>query len=114
MHLINNIDDSTMLDICKIIGVYLDNSIQAVTNLKEKYINIDMYIDGEILVISISNNYGGIIELDKLEESGYTLKGEEHGYGLTLAKEIIESNKKLSNEKRISKDTFTQILKIKM
>ncbi len=112
--LINNIDDSAMLDICKIIGVYVDNSIQAVENLKDKYINIEMYLDKSKLIISISNNYEGIIEIDKLENHGYTTKEKGHGYGLALAKEIIDNNKKLSNEKKITKETFTQILKIKM
>ena len=112
--LINNIDDSTMLDICKVIGVYLDNSIQAVKDLDERYINIEMYLEENQLVIAISNNYVGLIEIDKIDDKGYTSKGEGHGYGLTLAKEIIDNNKKLLNEKRISKDVFTQILKIKM
>ena len=52
--------------------------------------------------------------MKRLEEKGYTSKGKGHGYGLTLAKSIIDNNKKLSSEKRISKNTFTQILKIKM
>lgn len=112
--LINNIDDSMMLDICKVIGVYIDNAVQEVENLKEKYINIEMYLDNKDLIISISNNYGGRIELDKLENSGYTTKEKGHGYGLTLVKEIIDNNKKLSNQKMITKETFTQMLKIKM
>lgn len=112
--LINNINESTMLDICQIIGVYLDNSIQAVQNLKEKYINVEMYLNNSTLIISISNTYEGTIDLDKIDERGYTSKGQGHGYGLTLSKEIIDNNKKLSNEKRVSKGIFTQILKIKM
>ena len=112
--LINNIDDFIMLDICKIIGVYTDNAIQEVEKLEEKYINIEMYLDNSDLIISISNNYSGIIELDKIEDSGYTTKEAGHGYGLTLAKQIVDNNKKLSNKKMITQDTFTQMLKIKM
>ena len=112
--LINKIDDSTMLDICKIIGVYLDNAIQAVENLKDKYVNIEMYLENKDLVISISNNYQNVIDIEKIEEKGYTSKGDGHGYGLTLTKEIIDNNKKLSNQKKMSKEIFTQMLKIKM
>ena len=112
--LINNIDDTTLLDICKIIGVYLDNAIQEVTNIENKNINIEMYIIDEFLEIAISNNYKNPIEIDKLEEKGYTNKGKGHGYGLSLTKEIINNNKKLSNEKNISKEYFTQILKIEL
>ncbi len=112
--LINKLDDTDMLDICQIIGVYIDNAIEAVDNFKEKYINIEMYLDTENLVFSISNYYEGEIELEKLEQKGYTTKGVGHGYGLNLTKKIIENNKKLKNEKKISKEIFTQILKIKM
>ena len=109
-----NLDDSLMLDICKVIGVYVDNAIEEVKKLKRKYVNIEIYLEEKDLIISVSNNYAGIIDLDKLEEKGYTSKEKGHGYGLTLAKEIIDNNKKLSNSKVITKDSFTQMLKIKM
>ena len=112
--LINNLNDSDMLDICQIIGVYIDNAIEAVIDIKDKYINFDMYLENNYLVFEISNYYKGKIELDKLEEKGYTTKSNGHGYGLSLTKEIISSNKKLKNEKRLSKETFTQVLKIKI
>ena len=109
-----NIDDSLMLDICKVVGVYLDNSIQAVETLTSKQILIEFYLENKDLVIAVSNNYNGTIELEKLEKKGYSSKGEGHGYGLALAKDIINKNKKLLNEKKLSKKTFSQILKIKM
>lgn len=111
--LINNLNDSDMLDICQIIGVYIDNAIEAVINIKDKYINIDMYLEEKKLIFEISNYYEGKIELEKLEEKGYTTKFNGHGYGLSLTKQIITNNKKLNNEKRLSKETFTQVLKIK-
>ena len=62
--------------------------------------------------IEISNSYNNIIDINKLDKRGYTSKGKQHGYGLSLVKEIINNNSLLSNEKRISKDIFTQVLKI--
>ena len=99
-----NINESLMLDICKIIGVYIDNAIQEVKKLNKKYILMELYMYNEQLVIRIANNYKGIIEIDKIESKGYTTKGENHGYGLTLAKQIIDNNSKLSNTKEINKD----------
>jgi two-component system sensor histidine kinase AgrC len=113
-NLIESIDDSTMLDICKIIGVYLDNAIDATKNLEEKYINFEMYLEDKILNISISNNYEGYIDIDNIEKKGNTTKGAGHGYGLALSKKIIDENNRLMNQKNISKECFTQILKIKM
>ena len=112
--LINNLNDSVMLDICQIVGVYIDNAVEAVVNINDKYVNIDMYLENNCIVFEITNYYEGNIDLEKLEEKGYTTKSNGHGYGLSLTKEIISKNKKLKNEKRVSKETFTQILKIKM
>ena len=54
------------------------------------------------------------IELNKLDQKGYTTKGFGHGYGLCLVKKILENNKRLINERKISKELFVQMLKIKM
>lgn len=112
--LINSLENSDILSVCQVIGVYLDNAIQAVTNIKKKYINIDMYLDDDNLVFEISNYYEGKLEINKIEEKGYTTKGNGHGYGLSLANSIISKNKKLINEKRLSDSIFTQVLKIKI
>lgn len=108
------LDDDLMLDICKIIGVYLDNAINAVKRIRKKYITIEMYKENNMLVISVSNNYIGKIDIEKLDEVGYSNTGNGHGYGLPLTKKIISENKKLMNEKKLSKNVFTQILKIKL
>ena len=109
-----NVNNSLMLDICKIIGVFVDNAIDEVIELKEKHIEISIFFEEDYLVISVSNNYKNKIDIENIGKSGYTIKGTGHGYGLSLVKEIIQNNNKLINEKKISKKVFTQVLKIKM
>jgi len=109
-----NIDHGLMLDICKIIGVFIDNAIEEVNKLNDKYVEIDIYHLNGDLNISVSNNYGENIDITKIDEKGYTTKGKGHGYGLALVKEIIDKNKYLENNKSITENTFTQILKIKL
>ena len=108
------LEDKLLLDICQIIGVYLDNAIEAVKEIKEKYINIDMYSENENIIISVTNNYNNQIDIERMEQKGYTTKGEGHGYGLAITKDIISKNNKLSNEKRINKKMFSQLLIIKI
>lgn len=110
-----NLDEDLVLKICKILGVFLDNAIEAVKGLKKKEIAIDMYnIDNE-LCIDITNNFEGNLDLDKINNMKYTTKGEGHGYGLTLVNNILnEESDKLENEKSINRNAFTQTLKIKM
>ena len=110
-----DLDEDLVLKICKILGVFLDNAIEAVKSLKKKEIAIEMYnIDNE-LCIDITNNFKGNLNLDKINNMKYTTKGEGHGYGLTLVNKLLEEESdKLENEKSINRDTFTQTLKIKM
>lgn len=107
-------DNLLMEDICKIVGVYLDNAIEAVENLKKHEIQIDLYQLDSFLCISVVNNCENKVDLERIYDTGYTTKTEGHGYGLALVNEIIESNSKLSKETHYSDGTFRQVLKIKM
>lgn len=110
-----NLDENLILKICKILGVFLDNAIEAVKKLKKKDIIVEIYIMNDNLCIDITNNFKGNLDLEKISNVKYTTKGEGHGYGLTLVENILnEETEKLENEKSINRDTFTQTLKIKM
>lgn len=102
--------DNTVLDICKIVGVFLDNAIEAVSYLNERFIDLEMSIENKKLYISVSNNYEGIIPVEEIENHGYTTKGKGHGYGLSLVKKLVDGNPLLRNEKGVSSDEFTQRL----
>ena len=107
------LDTNTIIDICKIIGVFIDNSIDEVKKLKNKNIDISIYLENKKLNIKVSNNYKGKIEIDRLSDEGYTSKGKGHGYGLSLVKDIIKNNNLFENKQEISKEVFSQILIIK-
>lgn len=111
---INKIESNCMVDICKIIGVFLDNAIEAVQELDEKNITIELYVENKNLIISITNNFAGYIDAENLDKAGYTTKSSGHGYGLRLVKDIIFKNERLENDREIYEDNFTQNLKIKM
>lgn len=111
---LSDIPDELAVEVCKIIGVYLDNALEEVSKYEEKIINIEFYAKKKTLCIAISNNFEGEIDFEKMDNPGYTTKENGHGYGLSLAHEIIESNDRLSSEREIKDNIFKQILKIKM
>lgn len=111
---LSDIPDELAAEVCKIIGVYLDNALEEVSKYEEKIINIEFYAEKKTLCIAISNNFEGEIDFEKMDNPGYTTKENGHGYGLSLAHEIIESNDRLSSEREIKDNIFKQILKIKM
>ncbi len=110
----SKIDSNTMIDICKIIGVFIDNAIECVSNLKKKNITIEFYVERNNIIVCITNNFEAKIDFDKLGTGDYTTKGNGHGYGLKLVKEILSRNYRLENSCELYEDNFTQNLKIKM
>ena len=110
--LTKNISTKTMLNVCQIIGVYLDNAIEAVENLKQKNILISIYkVDN--IVIEIINNKENYVDINKVDKAGYTTQEGIHGYGLSLVSKILKEDPKLINEREITQNTFKQKLIIK-
>lgn len=104
--------NDTMLDICKIVGIFLDNAIEEVDNLEDKYIVIEMYLEEDVLTITITNTFDNTKCKDNIYKAGISTKGGNHGYGLSLVKKLVHKNKKLKTRHEINDDEFTQILKI--
>lgn len=110
--LIKNISSKTILDICQIIGVFIDNAIEAVENCDNKMIIVNIYKLGDI-VIEIINNFTEEFDINKIDKLGYTTKNGMHGYGLSLVNKILKANSDLLNERTIKDKMFKQKLIIK-
>lgn len=95
-----------------IIGIYLDNAIQAAKDSKQKEINLEVYKEKKELVVIIANTYKGKIELEKLDNYGYTTKGKNHGIGLHIVKNILQSDSIFNSKKYLLDDYFVQEIKI--
>lgn len=52
---LSDIPDELAVEVCKIIGVYLDNALEEVSKYEEKIINIEFYAEKKTLCIAISN-----------------------------------------------------------
>ena len=109
-----DMDDFLVRDACTILGVYLDNAIEAVENLKKKNIFVEVYIMNGYLCFDITNNFEGFLDIDKLFKPKYTTKGGDHGYGLSLVNKIIKENESIENECEVIKNKITQRLKVKI
>lgn len=107
-----NYDNDTMLDICKIVGIFLDNAIEEVETIEDKYIVIEMYLEEDVLTITITNTFDNTKCKDNIYKAGVSTKGGNHGYGLSLVKKLVHHNKKLKTYHEINDSEFTQVLKI--
>ena len=96
-----------------LLGVYLDNAIDASKKAENKQMSIEIYPVGEDVEMIISNTYEGTINVESIGKEKYTTKGKNHGYGLMLVKRILEENKRFEAHRVLTDVVYSQKLKIK-
>lgn len=101
-------------NLCTIVGIFLDNAIQEVEPLKRKEIYIEAYIEKHKFFFNISNNYNKIIDFSNIKKEGYSTKGVDRGYGLSIVEKILQQDKSMHNVTSIIGDVFLQSLYIKL
>ena len=100
-------------ELCKILGVYLDNAIEASIISDDKNIGIEIYNRQDYVSVIISNSYCGEIDEVSINKTGYSTKGSGRGYGLSLVNKIIKSNPIFENETNVTPKLYIQKLTIK-
>lgn len=106
----NNYSIFMIKDITKILGVLLDNSIDGakISRDKEIFLNIDK--DDRYISIRIKNSIDSNKNLKKLGKKRFSTKGDGHGFGLLLVKEIIRKNRRIEMVTDIEENYFSQTL----
>ena len=107
---INKYLNDNLHDISKIIGVYIDNAIEAAVESKQRYIIIEAMIENNKLDFSISNTYSGTIDFNSIDKEGYSKKGKGRGYGLSLVQDIINRRKDIDQYREFNGIFFVQHL----
>lgn len=109
---IKNFSPKLKKDSLKIIGILIDNAIEAVIISKEKIINLEIYFEKNVLCIGISNTYKVRIK-DDIFETGISTKGKDRGYGLAIVRDILKCNKNINLKVEQDDTYFSTLLKIK-
>lgn len=109
-------DKELYYKVCKILGILMDNAIDACVDSDKKKLVVSVYTESEDLCVEIDNSYSGIVDKDGIKKKGYTTKGKNHGYGLTILNRIVDETEELEFEQSINDNDklFTSILKIKL
>jgi two-component system sensor histidine kinase AgrC len=101
-------------DLGKILGVFLDNAIEASLTSNDKKFSIEVYLNLEKeCQIIISNSFEEEINLDKMGNERFSTKGKTRGHGLLLVKHIVSNNHKFSTNTKITGNLYTQTVTIK-
>lgn len=115
-------------DVCKILGIFLDNAIEAAVNSRNPFISVGIVRIEESINITIMNSladeYVNIKSnssqtnteeanfMEKIFREGYSKKGYNRGFGLSIAKDLIERYKEISCVTEIRDGFFIQDLNI--
>lgn len=111
---LEKLDSSQVKTLCRLIGIYLDNAIDAAKESKRKLISIEIYkLDDEVQFVFSNSLKLSKIDINKIREKGYTTKGEGHGKGLYLAEKILLQSRNLKAESKIFNHLYIQKLIIK-
>lgn len=110
----DTLDPKLYYKVCKILGILLDNAIEASTETKEKHLMMDVYDDYEYLIVYIENTFKGKIDINEINNRGVSSKGKGRGLGLDIVGKILKSTEALSLEQRIDGNRFISTLKIKL
>lgn len=109
-----NLNIKSQRDLGKLLGVFLDNAIEASVNSEKKQLGIEIYTNKENeFTMIVSNTFDNEINKNKLGNEKFSTKGKERGHGLLLVKHIIGKNKIFETKTEIINDVYVQIITIK-
>lgn len=99
--------------LCKLIGIYLDNAIEAAEETRKKSMLIEVYELPSKVCFVFSNTFKKKASFDARNQKGVTTKGEGRGNGLYFASKLIDSNEWLEEKQDIVDGFYIQQLIIK-
>ena len=110
---LGRLDTRNFKDLARIIGVYVDNAIEASSSSSDKKLGIEIYMIKNNIEIIISNTYANSIDKGKIGKEKYSTKGKNRGYGLLLVKRILNDNKIITSINEITNKLYIQKIIIK-
>ena len=112
---IYNLNNNQIKDLGKILGVFLDNAIEASVNSQDKNFSIEAYLslDNKKCEFIICNSYDNIINIEKMGKERFSTKGKNRGHGLMLVNHLIKKNKIFTLKTELINGLYIQNLTIK-
>ncbi len=111
--LLKRLSESHLRQLCIVLGIYLDNALEAAEETKKTQVTLEVYeVRGDIN-FTISNTYKDLISLKDMKRKSFTTKGENHGKGLYYVGKILKKEKWLETDQIFLNNYFIQKISIK-
>ena len=105
---LGKLSEQKIKDLCKLIGVYFDNAIEAARETRKKQILIEIYELDSIIKFIFSNTFKKNKEIARRNEKGYSTKGNGRGNGLYFASKLISKNNWITQNQKIIDNYYIQ------
>lgn len=96
----------------RILGIFIDNAMEAALETEEKYVRIDAYNIEHGTTVEVANTFKEIPNLAKMYQKGYSTKGQGRGTGLYWVWRTLKEKDELSLETDIRDVILIQKLNI--
>lgn len=111
--LLKKLEEKKLRKLCIVLGIYLDNALEAASVAKNKSVTLEIYKSNNNLTFTISNTYKNIIPIKDMKKKGYTTKGKNHGKGLYFVSKVLNKEKWIESSQIFLNNYFIQKICIK-
>ena len=106
--------NEVLYDLAYIMGVWLDNAIEAAAASELKQVNLLVRDDSDCYNIVVRNSFEGEVDLEKIKRKNYSTKSNHMGIGLHQVEEKVQAQSKyFSSSITINECSFIQHLQVK-
>lgn len=100
--------------LCKLIGIYFDNAIEAAAESRKKNVLVEIYEFKDKVNFVFSNAFKSHKILNDRNKKGISSKGEGRGNGLYFASKLIKENNWLEEKQEIIDNYYIEHLIVKV
>lgn len=101
------------IDLCRAVGILLDNAIEAVMDTKDPTIRVAIIQKKDAIVLVFANNLPeNSPPVHQFFDEGFSTKGENRGLGLSTLKKTLKKYPNVSLDTKVTQHGFVQELEI--
>lgn len=89
----------------KIVGIIMDNALEAALKSKDKSVFIEVYEQNGIVIMVIENSCDSIVNINDIKKKNFSTKGTGRGLGLHIAELLLKKSKHITMSQH-STDVF--------
>ena len=111
--ILSKLSEKDIRVLCKLIGIYFDNAIEAAAESRKKNLTIEIYELKDKVSFVFSNTFKRHKNMDDRNKKGVSSKGEGRGNGLYFASKLIKENPWIEEKQEIIERYYIEQLTIK-